>query len=101
MKDSYEVILYPKALRDLDGIYQYIYEVLQEPEYAIGQSRRLEDGILSLSELPYRCAERRTGTYANCGYRELIVDNYIVIYCIEEAERQVRVVTVQYGKMNQ
>ena len=37
----------------------------------------MEAGIFSLEEYPYRCAERKTGRYANRGYRELIVDSYI------------------------
>ena len=42
----------------------------------------MEAGIFSLEEYPYRCAERKTGRYANRGYRELIVDSYIIIYKI-------------------
>lgn len=39
----------------------------------------MEAGIFSLEEYPYRCAERKTGRYANRGYRELIVGSYIII----------------------
>ena len=41
MPNKYKVELYPKALRELDDIYRYIYEVLQAPEYALGQLYRL------------------------------------------------------------
>ena len=98
--NKYEVRLYPKALRELDRIYQYIYEELQAPEYALGQLERLEKGIFSLEEFPYRCSERKTGIYAGRGYRELLVDNYTIIYRIDEKKEIVRVVTVQYNKRN-
>lgn len=75
MQNKYAIKMFQRALRDLDRIYQYIYE--QVPEYAEEQADRLEAGIFSLEEYPYRCAERKTGRYANRGYRELIVDSYI------------------------
>ncbi|MDY5484044.1 MAG: type II toxin-antitoxin system RelE/ParE family toxin [Clostridium sp.] len=100
MPNKYKVELYPKALRELDDIYRYIYEVLQAPEYALGQLDRLEAGIWKLEEFPYRCAERKNGIYAGKGYRELQVDHYTVIYRIDEENRTVLVVTVQYNKRN-
>ena len=70
------------------------------PEYAEEQADRLEAGIFSLEEYPYSCAERKTGRYANRGYRELIVDSYIIIYKIHERKKEVDIVTVQHGKRN-
>jgi len=97
---KYEVKLYPRALRDLDDIYRYIFENLQAPESAMRQLERLENGILELESMPYRSAERKTGMYANRGYRELLIDNYIVIYKILEEPEEVHVVTVQYYRRN-
>ncbi len=97
---KYEVKLYPRALRDLDNIYRYIFENLQAPENAMGQLERLENGILGLEYMPYRCVERKTGMYANRGYHELLIDNYIVIYKVLEETKEVHVVTVQYYRRN-
>ena len=58
----------------------------------------LESGNLSLEEQPYRGAERKYGCYAFKGYRQLIVENYIIIYEVLENEKVVAVVTVKYGK---
>jgi len=58
----------------------------------------LESGNLSLEEQPYRGAERKYGFYAFKGYRQLIVENYIIIYEVLENEKVVAVVTVKYGK---
>ena len=75
MQNKYTIKMFQRALWDLDSIYQYIYE--QVPEQAEKQADRLEAGIFSLEEYPYRCAERKTGRYANHGYRELIVGSSI------------------------
>ena len=100
MKGKYTIVLYPKALDDMDKIYRYIYNILRAPEYAMAQLERLENGMFGLEELPLRCAERKSGSYGNCGYRELLVDNYTVIYRVNEDQRQVQIVTVQYNKRN-
>jgi len=91
--DKYEVRLMNQALRDLDDIYAYIAGNLLEPGVAAEMVDALESEILSLEYLPYRCSERRTGSFANSGYRQLMVKNYIVIYRIDEANKQVLMVT--------
>lgn len=96
--DKYEVKLLSKALRDLDGIYAYIAKNLLESGTAAKLLDELEAQILSLEHLPYRCPERRSGAYANKGYRQLFVKNYTVIYRIDESEKEVVIVTVRYSK---
>lgn len=95
--DKYNVSLTGRALRDLDGIYVYIAQTLLVPETALGMVDKIEKEILSLVEMPYRFPERKTGAYANKGYRQLFVGNYTVIYRIDEKRRQVIVITIRYS----
>lgn len=95
--DKYNVSLTSRALRDLDGIYVYITQTLLVPETALGMVDKIEKEILSLEEMPYRFPERKTGAYANKGYRQLFVSNYTVIYRIDEKRRQVIVITIRYS----
>ena len=95
--DKYNVSLTSRALRDLDSIYVYIAQTLLVPETALGMVDKIEKEILSLEEMPYRFPERKTGAYANKGYRQLFVGNYTVIYRIDEKRRQVIVVTIRYS----
>ena len=96
--DKYEVRLMNQALQDLDEIYGYIASSLQEPGVAAELLDTLESEILALEYLPYRCSERRTGSFANSGYRQFMIKYYIVIYRIDEAHKQVLIVTVRYAK---
>ena len=98
--DNYQVKLLPRALRDLDGIYGYIADVFLEPGTAEDMADALEDGILSLEAMPYRCPERKRGIYANKGYRQLFVKNYTIVYRIDEESKTVIVVTVRYSGSN-
>ena len=95
--DKYKVSLTSRALRDLDDIYVYIAQTLLVPETALGLVDKIEKEILSLEEMPYRFPERKTGAYANKGYRQLFVGNYTVIYRIDEKRRQVMVITIRYS----
>lgn len=73
----------------------YIAQTLLVPETALGMVDKIEKEILSLEEMPYRFPERKTGAYANKGYRQLFVGNYTVIYRIDEKRRQVIVITIR------
>ena len=59
---------------------------------------KLEAEIFSLEQFPYRCPERSIGSYANKGYRQLLVKNYTVIYRIDETHKQVVIITVRYSR---
>lgn len=96
--DKYAVQLLSRAVRDLDEIYGYIARTLQEPGTAANLIGALEEGILSLEQMPFRCPERRTGSFAHQGYRQLFIKNYVIVFRVDEGKKQVVIVTVQYAK---
>ena len=85
--DKYSVKLTSRAIRDLDSIYSYIAKTFLEPSTALELTAKIEEEILSLDQMPYRCPERTRGVYANRGYRQLLVKHYTVIYRIDEAHK--------------
>lgn len=98
MENKYAVKLLPRAYRDLDSIYAYIAGTLTEPVIASKLIDSLEEAIFNLESMPQRGALRKTGAYANRGYRQLFVGNFTVLYRVEEAKKQVIIVTVRYSK---
>ena len=100
MAKKYEVLLYPKAYSDIEEIYAYIALEKLSPENAKGQTDRIWDAIFALDEYPESHQDRQVGTYAGKGYKQLIIDNYIAIFRIDESEKKVYVVTVQYQGRN-
>lgn len=94
---KYSVKLMSRALRDLDGIYEYIAKTLLEPETAMKLIDRIEKAIYSLETMPKRCPERKVGAYANRGYRQLFVENYTAVFRVDEAKKNVIVITVRYA----
>ena len=98
--DKYKVRINPRAVRELDSIYEYIAAEKLAPENAKGQISRIKAAILKLDIFPQSHQERSEGRYAGKGYRQLIVDNYIVIFRIDEKSQTVYIVTIQYQGRN-
>ncbi|MCM1192605.1 MAG: type II toxin-antitoxin system RelE/ParE family toxin [Butyrivibrio sp.] len=98
--DKYTVKFYPRAIRELNDIYEYIANEKQAPENAKGQVDRIKEAVLNLHTLPQAHQERNEGRYAGKGYRQLLIDNYIAIFRIEEENNTVYVITIQYQGRN-
>ena len=94
--DKYKVKINHRAVRELDSIYEYIANEKLAPENAKGQVDRIKKAIINLSTFPQSHPERNEGRYAEKGYRQLLIDNYIAIFRIDEVDKIVYVVTIQY-----
>ncbi len=93
---KYTVKMMQRASSDLDDIYNHIADDFKEIGTAEKMADALEDAILSLDEMPYRGSIRRTGAFANRGYRQLLVKNFTIVYRIDEERKLVIIVTVRY-----
>ncbi len=98
--DKYEVMLYPKAFRDIDDIYAYIALEKLSPENAKEQTDRIWDALRTLEQIPEAHQDRLVGRYAGKGYKQLLIDNYVVVFKIDKDSKKVFVVTVQYQGRN-
>ena len=97
---KYKIKINPRAIREMDCIYEYIATDKMAPENARSQGARIKTAILKLSIFPQSHQKRNEGRYAKKGYRQLLVDNYIIIFRIDEAHKTVYVVTIQYQGRN-
>lgn len=86
--ERYKVKISPRAMRELDSIYEYIAIEKLDPENAKRQVDRIKKAILSLDTFPKSHQERNEGGYAGKGDRQ--------IFRIDETIKTVYVVTIQY-----
>lgn len=93
---KYSVKLMQRASSDLDDIYNHIADDFKEIGTAEKMADALEDAVLSLDEMPYRGSIRRTGAFANRGYRQLFGKNFTIVYRIDEVRKMVMIVTIRY-----
>ena len=83
-----------------EEIFEYIANDLQSPEYAKGQTDRLWKSLKTLEIFPSSHQERLVGNYAGKGYRQLLIDNYLAIFKIDEQRKIVKIITIQYQGRN-
>ena len=98
--DKYKVKVNPRAIRELDHIYEYIANEKLPPENAKTQVDRIKKSILRLDTFPQSHQERNEGRYSGKGYRQLLIDHYIAIFRMDEPQKTVYVVTIQYQGRN-
>ena len=95
--DKYEVKVSPRAIADIDDVYNQIADDFKDIGAAEKHADLLDEAILSLDTMPYRGAERKTGAFANRGYRQLFVKNFTIVYRIDEKRKRVIIITVRYS----
>ena len=93
----YEVELSEQADSDLRGIFEYIAFELQSPENASGQLDRLEEQILSLDTMPERYRKYEKEPWKSRGLHIVPVDNYCVLYIVDNDDRTAYIMRVMYG----
>ena len=98
--DKYKVKVNPRAIRELDHIYECIANEKLAPENAKEQVDRIKKAILGLETFLQSHQERNEGRYAAKDYHQLLIDNYIAIFRIDEPNKTVYVVTIQYQGRN-
>ena len=86
------------ALGDMEGIYDYIADVLLAPENAMGQYNRIADAILTLDSNPERCLVFEVEPERSWRMRRMVIDNYLVCYIVDPDK--VTVTDVLYGASN-
>lgn len=97
---KYKVFLYPRAYRDIDDIYAYIALQKLSPENAKRQTDRIWEALQTLDTFPAAHQDRLEGRFAGRGYKQIIIDNYIAIFRIDEKQKNVYVITIQYHGRN-
>jgi len=98
--NKYKVILSAKAFTDIEDIFEYIALEKLAPENARNQTDRIYKALKNLELFPHSCQDRISGYFAVKGYKQLLIDNYIVIFKIDNERKIVKIVTVQYHGRN-
>ena len=60
------------------------------------QTNKIDQAIKKLELFPKSHQDRLVGRYAGKEYKQLIIDNYIAIFKVDENKKKVFVLTVQY-----
>lgn len=93
----YTIKITDQADNDIRNIYEYIAYELQSPENASGQLDRIERCIMSLDDMPERYRFYDREPWKSRGLHIVPVDNYCVLYIVDNDDRTVSIMRVMYG----
>ena len=77
--------------------FQWLVPCLEEKNIANKLMDKIEKTILRLEKNPYSCPEIHIKPH-NEIYRKLVIENYIVLYEVDDKQRKVIIYRVVYGK---
>ena len=95
MPDTYFVRITPRALADLEQIFEYIRQ--DSPQNAATMIEKFVESIAGLNILPHRYDVPRVGTVSGRQVRSMPVRPYLVRYRIDEKRKAVFILHVRHG----
>ena len=101
MADVYEIKITRQAQEQMTEIVDYISLELFAPGAAGNLLDKMENSIMALAEFPERNQLIEEEPWRTEGIRKIIVNNFLVYYWINNAERKVHVTAVIDAKRNQ
>lgn len=94
---EYSVMYSHAAKNDIIQIYEYIaYTLLSEPT-AKKYTVRIRNSIRSLKIMPLRNPQSKNKLWKGLDLRKMLVENFIVYYSVNKAEKTVIVMRIIYG----
>ena len=96
----YNVEYLPSAMQDMVEIVTYITRKLNNPSAAERIAERLTEAGESLREFPYAQPAYAPLRPLKHEYRKLLVENYMMLYWVLDAEKRVTIARVVYARRN-
>ena len=97
MSAPYRLVYSPEFIEDLREIHNYIEDVLLKPKNAQKQIARIRDATRALCSLPKRHPVLDWEPWSSAGVRWMAVDNYALLYVVDDRKGVVAIVRVLYG----
>lgn len=97
---EYGVFYSPAALDDLQTIYAYIASHLCNHIAASAQVARICKEIRDLSYFPLRYERVGWEPWQSMNVRKFPIDNFVVYYTVNEADKEATVLRIFYGGQN-
>lgn len=101
MPEKYTVKLTRQAEEQLREIVDYIRFTLQAPNTASKMLDALAEEIYSLDQFPYRAPLTEEEPWHSQGVRRISVKNFLIYFWVDEAQKNVQVTGIIYGRRDQ
>lgn len=101
MMDRYSIVITPYAEAQLKETVDYIAVELANPIAANTFIDRIQEKISRLKDYPEAYPLVKENPWNEIGVRKAIVKSFIVYFKVDDGRREVDVLAVVYGKMDQ
>ena len=99
-KEIYEIEFTEDCREELDEIYEYISEKLVAENSAKKLMRKMRNAVMDLSESPNLHIKIKKKNKLKREYRRIVIDNFVVLYTVEESSKKVYIAHMYYGRRN-
>lgn len=100
MPNKYKFAFTPLAEQDIDSVLDYISENLKNKKAAVDMLDKVENAIENACVLPYGFPDCEIYFIADDKIRHVTIDNYVMIYGVDEENKQINILRFRYAKMN-
>ncbi len=99
-ENQYKISFTKDSIFEMDNIYRYITENLYNIHAAKNLMRKVENSIYTLKSMPRKYMIVKKVDELNLEYRRIVVDNFIIVYTIDEYIKTVYIVHIYYSGSN-
>ncbi len=99
-KELYEIEITKDARVEIEAIYEYISESLENKEATKRLMKKIRDHVMNLAENPKMYMKIEKKNKIKKEFRRMVIDNYIILYSIDEEAKKIYISHMYYGKRN-
>ena len=99
-KEIYEIEFTEDARDEIREIYKYISENLVAKKSARDLMKKMRNTIMDLAESPKLYMKIEKKDRRKRDFRRIVIDNYIILYTIDEEKKTVYIAHMYYGRRN-
>lgn len=98
--DKYKIIITPTCSKEINKVYEYINSSLYAEVAAKKLMKKIEDKVQSLKYAPKIHTKIEKCDELERIYRRIVIDNYVMIYTIDEKNMIIYIVHMYYAGSN-
>lgn len=99
-KEIYEIEFTEDCRDEIRDIYKYISENLKAEQAAKRLMKKMRDNVMALAESPEIYVTITKRDKRKRDFRRMVVDNYVILYTIDENKKTIYISHMYYGKRN-
>ena len=100
MSSKFSYFLTPLAEQDIDSALAYITDTLCNGQAAKKLFGEIESAIERVREFPYSANDCKIFLIQDVNIRHVIIDNYVLVYEVKQAECAINVLRFCYNRMD-